>query len=63
MKIQLTKPQGAYRKGEVVELDAKRAAEMIADGRAIPVASTPLIETGSLQFDTETADATPRRIQ
>lgn len=61
MKIKLVKAHGSYRKGEVIELDARLAAELVADGRATPVPPSPLIETASLEFDAETADATPRR--
>ena len=61
MKLRLTRPWRAYRKGQVVDVPGGLATEWLARGIAVHETQKPLIETAAVQQDTETADATPRR--
>ena len=61
MKIKLTRPHGAYRRGEVVDLPDRTARQMIADGLAVEDRQRNLIETASVEQRAETADLNPRK--
>lgn len=63
MKIRMSKPYGAYRKGEVVELPEQQAESLIAWEYASRVdgSQQSLIETAAVEPVVETADVTPRR--
>jgi len=61
MKLRLTRPWRAYRKGQVVDVPGGLATEWLARGIAVLETQQPLIETAAVQRDAEAADATKRK--
>jgi len=63
MKIRMAKAHGAYRPGQVIEVDAILAQSLIAWEYATEVRDDQksLIETASVEPVAESADVTPRK--
>lgn len=61
MKLRLTRPWRAYRKGQVVDVPGGMAADWLARGIAVQETQQELIETAAVQRAAETADATKRK--
>ena len=61
MKLKFTRPWRAYRCGQVVEIPAGMAAELLAKRIAVEDRQGQLIETAAVQPEARTADATPRK--
>lgn len=61
MKIRLIKNYSTYRLGTVVDCEDETAARLIRDGLAERDPQMNLIETASVEHDSERADLTPRK--
>lgn len=61
MKIRMSRPYGAYKAGESVEVDPGLAARLLAWGYAVEDRQQDLIETATVEHRAETADVTPKR--
>lgn len=61
MKIRMSRPYGAYKAGESVEVDPGLAARLLAWGYAVEDRQQDLIETAAVEHRAETADVTPKR--
>ena len=51
----------SYRTGQVVELAGGLATQLLAQGVAVEDRQQQLIETAAVEYQAETADATPRK--
>lgn len=61
MKIRMSRPYGAYKAGESVEVDPGLAARLLAWGYAVEDRQQDLIETATVEHRAETADVNPKR--
>lgn len=61
MKIRMSRPYGAYKAGESVEVDPGLAARLLAWGYAVEDRQQDLIETAAVEHRAETADVNPKR--
>ena len=61
IRVRMKRPYGAYKQGEVVEVDESLASRLFAWDYASRDTQQTLIETAALEPDTERADVTPRR--
>ena len=61
MKIKMSRPYGAYKAGERVEVDPDFAARLVAWGYAVEDRQQDLIETATVDHRAETADVNPKR--
>lgn len=61
MKIRMSRPYGAYKAGESVEVDPGLAARLLAWGYAVEDRQQDLIETATVEQRAETADVNPKR--
>lgn len=60
-KLRFLRPWRAYRAGQVVEIPAGMATELVAKRVAVHDRQELLIETAAVETAAETADATPKR--
>lgn len=65
MKIQMRRPYGAYKAGEIVEVADRDAARLLAWEYATVVRDDPqrTIETASVEPVAEQAAVTPRKVR
>ena len=61
MKLKFIRPWRVYRAGQVVEIPAGMAAELLSKRVAVEDRQGQLIETAAVEPAAETADATPRK--
>jgi hypothetical protein len=63
MRIRLTKPHGAYKRGEVIDLPDRQSESLIAWEYAVAARDDQreLVENARAEPAAETADAIPRR--
>lgn len=63
MKIRMAKSHGSYKPGEIVDLPERQARSLIAWEYATEIRESQqtLIETASVDYDSERAEMTPRR--
>lgn len=61
IRVRMKRAYGAYKQGEVVEVDEGLAARLMAWDYAAEDRQRPLIETTADEPEVERADATPRR--
>jgi hypothetical protein len=61
MKIKMSRPYGAYKANERVEVDPGLATRLLAWGYAVEDRQQDLIETATVEHRAETADVNPKR--
>lgn len=61
IRVRMKRAYGAYKQGEVVEVDEGLASRLFAWDYATRDTQQTLIETAALEPDAERADVTPRR--
>lgn len=61
IRVRMKRAYGAYKQGEVVEVDESLASRLFAWDYASRDTQQTLIETAALEPDAERADVTPRR--
>lgn len=61
IRVRMKRAYGAYRAGEIVEVDEGLAARLLAWDYASRDTQQTLIETAAVEPDAERADVTPRR--
>jgi hypothetical protein len=61
MRIKMSRPYGAYKANETIEVDDGLAARLLAWGYAVEDRQRDLIETAAVEHRAESADVTPQR--